>query len=168
MNHINKLIDNQLIAHVFNGNNGIMKDSLQLALNGIFDIKADRQETLQLVRQALNENKTFCCAFDNAECVNDRPCNVPKAKLKLWVEDCESTNTYTNLHSKTILDFCSYTLFVDEFALIDKETYIAELKESPIMNAHDLIRLAEITKNWKLETAVYSQYKNELEQYFNE
>lgn len=59
MNHLNKLTDNQLIAHVFNGNNGIMKDSLQLALNGIFDIKADRRETLQLVRQALNENKTF-------------------------------------------------------------------------------------------------------------
>lgn len=168
MNHINKLIDNQLIAQVFNGNNEIMKDSLRLALNGIYGIKADRKETLQLVRQALSENKTFCCAFDNAECVNDRPCNVPKAKLKLWVEDCELTNTYTDLHSKTILDFCSYTLFVDEFTLIDKETYLAELKENPIMNAHDLIRLAEITKNWKLETAVYSQYKNELEQYFNE
>ena len=167
MNHIRELTDNQLIAHVFNGNNGIMKDSLQLALNGIFDIKADRRETLQLVRQALNENKTFCCAFDNTECVNDRPCNVPKAKLKLWVEDCELTNAYVGLHSKTIFDFCDDAL-LDEIALMDKETYLAELKENPIMNAHDLIRLAEITKNWKLETAVYSQYKNELEQYFNE
>ena len=144
-----------------------MKDSLQLALNGIFDIKADRRETLQLVKQALNENKTFCCAFDNAECVNDRPCNVPKAKLKLWVEDCELTNAYAGLHSKTIFDFCDDTL-LDEIALMDKETYLAELKENPIMNAHDLIRLAEIAKNWKLETAVYSQYKSELEQYFNE
>lgn len=167
MNHINKLTDNQLIAHVFNGNNGIMKDSLQLALNGIFDIKADRRETLQLVKQALSENKTFCCAFDNAECINDRPCNVPKAKLKLWVEDCELTNAYAGLHSKTIFDFCDDTL-LDEIALMDKETYLAELKENPIMNAHDLIRLAEIAKNWKLETAVYSQYKSELEQYFNE
>lgn len=167
MNHLNKLTDNQLIAHVFNGNNGIMKDSLQLALNGIFDIKADRRETLQLVRQALNENKTFCCAFDNTECVNDRPCNVPKAKLKLWVEDCELTNAYVGLHSKTIFDFCDDAL-LDEIALMDKETYLAELKENPIMNAHDLIRLTEITKNWKLETAVYSQYKIELEQYFNE
>ena len=167
MNNIKELTDNQLIAYVFNGNNGIMKDSLQLALNGIFDIKADGRETLQLVRQALSENKTFCCAFDNAECVNDRPCNVPKAKLKLWVEDCELTNAYAGVHSKTIFDFCDDTL-LDDIALMDKETYLAELKENPIMNAHDLIRLAEITKNWKLETAVYSQYKSELEQYFNE
>lgn len=167
MNDIKKLTDNQLITHVFNGSNGIMKDSLQLALNGIFDIKADRRETLQLVKQALNENKTFCCAFDNAECINDRPCNVPKAKLKLWVEDCELTNAYAGLHSKTIFDFCNDTL-LDEIALMDKETYLAELKENPVMNAHDLIRLAEIAKNWKLETAVYSQYKSELEQYFNE
>ena len=115
----------------------------------------------------MNENKTFCCAFDNAECVNDRPCNVPKAKLKLWVEDCELNNTYAGLHSKTIFDFCDDAL-LDEIALMDKETYLAELKENPIMNAQDLIRLAEITKNWKLETAVYSQYKIELEQYFNE
>ena len=107
MNNIKELTDNQLIAYVFNGNNGIMKDSLQLALNGIFDIKADGRETLQLVRQALSENKTFCCAFDNAECVNDRPCNVPKAKLKLWVEDCELTNAYAGVHSKTIFDFCA-------------------------------------------------------------
>ena len=167
MNDIKKLTDNQLIAKVFNGNNGIMKDSLQLALNGIFDIKADRRETLQLVKQALNENKTFCCAFDNAECINDRPCNVPKAKLKLWIEDCELTNAYAGVHSKTIFDFCDDTL-LDDIALMDKETYLAELKENPIMNAHDLIRLAEIAKNWKLETAVYSQYRSELEQYFNE
>lgn len=167
MNHINKLTDNQLIAHVFNGSNGIMKDSLQLALNGIFEIKADRRETLQLVRQALNENKTFCCAFADAECINDRPCNVPKVKLKLWVEDCVLNNAYTELHSKTIFDFCDDAL-LDEIVLTDKETYFAELKENPIMNALDLIRLAEITKNGQLETAIYSQYKNELEQYFNE
>lgn len=167
MNHIRELTDNQLIAHVFNGNNGIMKDSLQLALNGIFEIKADRRETLQLVRQALNENKTFCCAFADTECIDDRPCNVPKAKLKLWVEDCELNNAYVELHNKTIFDFYNDAL-LDETALMDKEMYLVELKENPVMNALDLIRLAEITKIWQLETAAYSQYKNELEQYFNE
>lgn len=52
---VDNLTDKQIIDHIMNGNNDEMKESLQLALNGIWGIKADKNQTIKLAKQALKE-----------------------------------------------------------------------------------------------------------------
>lgn len=75
---------------------------------------------------------------------------------------------YSNLHEKTVYDFTNDEALLDEITVIDKDDYLNELAERPVINAFHLIELAERTKNNELMSAVKSQYKAELEAVNNE
>lgn len=84
MMKVDNLTDKQIIDHIMNGNNDEMKESLQLALNGIWGIKADKNQTIKLAKQALKENKTLHCTFIDGESCDDK--NAQDSYLKLWIE----------------------------------------------------------------------------------
>lgn len=81
---VDNLTDKQIIDQIMNGNNDEMKESLQLALNGIWGIKADMNMTIKLAKQALKENKTLRCAFIDGESCDET--NAQDSYLKLWIE----------------------------------------------------------------------------------
>lgn len=84
MMKVDNLTDKQIIDHIMNGNNDEMKESLQLALNGIWGIKADKNQTIKLAKQALKENKTLHCTFVDGESCDET--NAQDSYLKLWIE----------------------------------------------------------------------------------
>ena len=81
---VDNLTDKQIIDHIMNGNNDEMKESLQLALSGIWSIKADKNQTIKLAKQALKENKTLHCTFIDSESCDET--NAQDSYLKLWIE----------------------------------------------------------------------------------
>lgn len=82
--NIDELTDNQIIDIIMNGDNDIMKESMYMALNGIYGVKADRCQLMKYARQALKENKTLYCAFDDGETCDDKYKNQPH--FALWAE----------------------------------------------------------------------------------
>ena len=75
---------------------------------------------------------------------------------------------YSNLKNKNIFDVCKDESLISDIIIVSKETYMKELKSYPLLNAHTLIELAELTNNKKLLDAVNAQYKQELESENNE
>ena len=75
---------------------------------------------------------------------------------------------YSNLKNKTIFDVCKDESLISDIIIVSKETYMKELKSYPLLHAHTLIELAELTNNKKLLDAVNAQYKQELESENNE
>ena len=75
---------------------------------------------------------------------------------------------YSNLKNKTIFDVCKDESLISDIIIVSKETYMKELKSYPLLYAHTLIELAELTNNKKLLDAVNAQYKQELESENNE
>lgn len=74
---------------------------------------------------------------------------------------------YTNLHQKTIFDFCNDEKMIYDL-IVSKEDFFRDLKEYPLYNAHVLMEYAELTNNKDLLRAVEKQYKKELEAENNE
>lgn len=74
---------------------------------------------------------------------------------------------YTNLHQKTIFDFCNDEKMIYDL-IVSKEDFFRDLKEYPLYNAHVLMEYAELTNNKDLSRAVEKQYKKELEAENNE
>ena len=81
---VENLTDRQVIDHILNGNNETMKESLLLALNGIWGVVADKKHTLKLAKQALKENKTLHCVFVDGESCDEE--NATNSYLELWIE----------------------------------------------------------------------------------
>lgn len=75
---------------------------------------------------------------------------------------------YSDLHRKTIFDFCKDEMIINDIIIISKDAYLKELKSYPLLNAHTLIEYAEKTGNNALSDAVNKQYRKELEEENNE
>lgn len=75
---------------------------------------------------------------------------------------------YNDLHHKTIFDFCKSQKTIDDIIVVGRDTYMAELKRRPVLNALHLIEYAQLSSNGALEKAVREQYKQELADFYNE
>lgn len=78
---------------------------------------------------------------------------------------------YSNLHDKTIFDFCSDKKTLEELTAIEfisKEECIRRYKEFPYANGFALLDYAEMTSNKSLEKAVNEQFKEDFAKVFNE
>ena len=75
---------------------------------------------------------------------------------------------YNDLHNKTIFDFCKSQKTIDDIIVVDRDTYMAELKRRPVLNALHLIEFAQLSSNVALEKAVRTQFEQELAEFYNE
>lgn len=78
---------------------------------------------------------------------------------------------FDDLHKKTILDFTNDKDYLDSLMIEtdeDRAIYIADMRANPSSNAFQLLELAEQSEDEELKKAVKSQFKNDIESFFNE
>lgn len=80
----NTMTDEQIINLIMDGDNSISKESLYLALNGRYGIIADREQTINMARQALKENKTLRCVYIDGESCDGE--DSAEDSLEVWIE----------------------------------------------------------------------------------
>ena len=87
-----------------------------------------------------------------------------KKKIKLKSTD------FSNLHSKTVYDFCDDEEFLYENLSVskDKEREINELLNNPSANMSVFFDFAEQIKNKELYKAIEQQFKEEYAKIHNE
>ena len=87
-----------------------------------------------------------------------------KKKIKLKSTD------FSNLHSKTVYDFCDDEEFLlNEFVIVGtKEEYLKKMSERPDINMAKFFELAELTNNNELTKAVFQQFEEEYAKIHNE
>lgn len=76
---------------------------------------------------------------------------------------------YTDLRNKTIFDFCTDEDVLDDLVgITDKEEYLHSLSYSGVSRWLNLLYFAEYSGNKELEEAVRDEFKDEINDMFNE
>lgn len=77
-----KMTDKQIIEYVNNNCSYMMRQSMHMAITGMYDIKPNKKEVLRLIRKALDEDKEFGCGYYDGE-----SCDGPRqASISMWID----------------------------------------------------------------------------------
>lgn len=76
---------------------------------------------------------------------------------------------YTDLRNKTIFDFCTDKKILEDIAIFaDKEEYLKLSESCKDVRWEDILVFAEYSGNKELEEAVRDEFKDEINDMFNE